>query len=560
MQTFARSVQPPESAWLDKLKARAIHPRVLQREHEDSCGKAGASPGRRSLRQTTRVSLVVLSVLLFLLSLPGGPFPVLAWISLIPLGLAIHGATALPSAGYAFAFGFVGWVGSTHGLAIGLSSYTELPFFQALFLVGSLCAFLALPYGLFGFLYGRFQWMNHPVGALKTAACLSLLVSITPTPLPVGPAHALYVFPMFIQLLDLGGEPLLLFGLCLINWMFVDLILRIRRRAHLTIGVAALCSVLGVVTAYGWFRLQQYAHEELHAEPGRLITIATVQPNTALPTQLATDSEGTENPLDLLLEMSAQALSTNPRVNLMVWPETSTSINCSDAVNDRAWIATLAKRYDVAFLINCIQQLARRGVHNTALLVSERQAAVAYHKQRLLPFAEYIPGEKRFPQLRELVPGAASVVPGVESVVFGVGSSFAVAPIICYEILFPDHVSAFVRKGANVLVTSNNDAWFGSTRVPAFLVASAVYRATENRVPLIRSSNSGNSLAVRASGEIVLHSRTVEFTRTSTVATVFVPRDRSVYARLGNSLFYCVLLLWAAVDLLYARDGNKEDQ
>lgn len=473
---------------------------------------------------------------------------------MVPLGLAIHGASVRASTGYSFLFGFLGWIGSAKGLIIGLSAYSELPIVQALLLIVGLSAFAAFPYGLFGFLYGSFRWMDHAMGPLRAAACLTLLVSAMPAPLTVGPAHALYVFPMFIQHLDLGGEPLLLFGLCLVNWLFVDIVLSVQRRARLTMAVVALCSVLAIMATYGWLRLRQYEHGELQANPIRLITIATIQPNTPLPTQLGTSFDVGEDPKTLLVRMSAETLDTTPHVNLLVWPETSTTIYCAEAADDRGQVVALVRRYDVPLLLNCAQRLASGNVQNTALLISKGRAPAAYHKQRLAPFAEYLPGEQLFPQIRKLVPGAASVVPGHESVVFRIRGLYALAPIVCYEVLFSDQVNTFVQEGGNVLINQTNDAWFGSSRIPEFLVASAVYRATEYRVPLVRSSNSGNSLLVGATGEILSGSRTGKFTRATLVRKAFIPLERSVYARLGNSFFYLMLLLWL-VDLLYT--GRK---
>jgi apolipoprotein N-acyltransferase len=393
--------------------------------------------------------------------------------------------------------------------------------------------------------------MSHPMGAVRTAAALSILVSVAPSPLPVGPAHALYVFPRFIQVLDLGGELLLLFALCLVNWLCVDLVLGIHRRAGLAPTAAALFAVLAVMAAYGRYRLQQYRNDELHADPTRWMVVATIQPDTPLPDQSEFTAGQAEDPLHVLVAMSEAILATTPGVDLVVWPETSTSIDCARASDDQSRVVGLAKDYDVRLLINCVQPAAHGGVHNTALMVSAG-GSVAYHKQRLLPLAEYLPGEDVFPRIRQLLPSVETVVPGAESVVFGIRGFPAVGTVICYEILFPDQAGAFVRRGAEVLVNPGNDAWFGRSRVPSFLVAAAVFRATEYRIPVVRSSNSGDSLVVRASGEVMAGSRTTAPARATSVSRVFIPRQCSTYARLDGRLLYPVTLLWIA-DLLYTR-------
>ena len=134
--------------------------------------------------------LTLVSVLLSHLSLPGNPFPILAAVGLVPLGLAIHGAARAQSTCYCLLFAFLGWFGSTRGLTVGLSSYLQLSGPEAIFYTVVFCAYLSLPYGLFGFLYGTCQWMARPMGVLSTASCLTVLVSFFPSPLPFSLAHS----------------------------------------------------------------------------------------------------------------------------------------------------------------------------------------------------------------------------------------------------------------------------------------------------------------------------------------------------------------------------------
>jgi len=504
-----------------------------------------------------RLLLTLLSVLFCNLSLPGNPLPVLAGISLVPLGLAIHGASRVQSLAYSFVFGFFGWFTSTRGLAIGLSSYMEpSSFVEVLLYLVAFSAYLAAPYGLFGLSYGVFQWMKYPMGSITTAACLTVLVSCIPTPLPVTPAHSLYVFPVFIQILDLGGEPLLLFALCLFNWLFVDLILRIRRHQSLKRSVASMLLLCALVTAYGHFRLNQLHQEEADGDKARIITVAAVQPNIPLPGRPDARPEELTNPLGTILGMSEDVLAANPDVELVVWPETPITIDCARDSDALQHLTNIVARYKTPFLINCVEERSLGGSYNTALLVSGSGEILSYRKRKLFPFVEYLPGERRFPVLRKIMPGAAMYVPGKEAVVFRIKEGWFVFPVICYEVLFADEVRGFIEKGGNILVNPTNDAWFGKSRVPDVLISSSIYQAVEYRVPLIRVSNSGNSLFVKASGEVVPHSRTANFKRTTTVDRVFVPEGRSPYFYFGNIFLYALTLL-VGIEVWRGRYANR---
>jgi apolipoprotein N-acyltransferase len=492
-----------------------------------------------------RMLLTLLSIALCILSLPGNPLPALAAVCFVPLGLAMHGASRWQAMLYGFMFGFIGWLDSTAGLAASLSSYVQLNIAETFVYMFSLCVFLAIPYGVFGLLYGVFQWMESPLGVFKTAACLTILVSIIPSPIPVSPAHSLYLFPLFTQILDIGGETLLLFVLAVVNWLFVDLLLRLQSHQSLKGNLAIMIVLLTVITTYGYFRLSQYRHEEATSGQARMITVASIQPNIPLPTSTNGISDKDADPLATLLRMSERALRDDPQIELVVWPEIPRTIHCERKSTANIQLFKFAKRYRTYVLINCEQASGDGGKYNTALMIAPDGNISSYHKQRLFPFVEYLPNEKIFPLLRKIIPGASRYLPGKETVVFRVKESWFVFTAICYEVLFTDHVWRFIEKGGNVLVNPANDAWFANSRIPDFLISAGVYQAIKYNIPLVRISNSGNSLFVKANGEMLSSTRTDNFTQGATIFRIFAPGNRTLYAYLGNSFLYLLILLWA---------------
>jgi apolipoprotein N-acyltransferase len=498
-----------------------------------------------------RLLLVAATVALGLLSLPGGRWPLLVFVSLVPLGLALHHSSSTECFLYAYGCGVTGWIAATGGLIAGLSSYSRISYGTAALVVALGCAVLAVPYGVFGLFYGRYQWMTGRLGALKTAACLTVVLSFFPSPFPLDSSHALYEFPVLVQLLELGGQPLLLFTLLMINWLLVELIVRVRERRNYWSSAAWIASICLVVIGYGYFRLTRLRADEARATPDQVLRVAVIQPNIALENDSSSHSPDTFNQLQILLDQSASLLSAGNQIDVVVWPETPIRIGCgAEPASLRPEISTLVVRYGVPFLINCAQPAGGGKVYNTQLLITPSGEAYAYHKQILFPFTEFIPGERRLPALKRLLPGASQYAAARDSVVLPVTNSIRVFSAICYEILFPGQTRKFIERGGNVMISPANDAWFGTTRIPEFQIAEGVYQAVQFRVPVVRVSNSGNSVGIKASGEIVAGSRTAAFTKTTTVVEVIVPPSRTAYFFIGD-LFLDVLALGWLFSLVF---------
>ena len=77
-----------------------------------------------------------------------------------------------------------------------------------------------------------------------------------------------------------------------------------------------------------------------------------------------------------------------------------------------------------------------------------------------------------------------------------------VAPIICYESVYGDFVTDYVKAGAEFLAIITNDAWWGDTQGHKQHLNYARLRAIENRRSIARSANTGISAIINQKGEI----------------------------------------------------------
>jgi apolipoprotein N-acyltransferase len=144
--------------------------------------------------------------------------------------------------------------------------------------------------------------------------------------------------------------------------------------------------------------------------------------------------------------------------------------------------------------------------YNTALMFKSNMALEIYHKSKLVLGGEKLPFVSMLPFLDEysVELGGTSGMLGVgkEPVVFEAKGVFY-APLICYESVYGDYTSMFVRQGATILTVITNDGWWGDSPGYHQHRMFSQIRAIENRRSVARSANTGISCFIDQRGEVV---------------------------------------------------------
>ena len=126
-----------------------------------------------------------------------------------------------------------------------------------------------------------------------------------------------------------------------------------------------------------------------------------------------------------------------------------------------------------------------------------------YHKQRLVPFGEYVPMEDLLRGTLDFfnLPMSSFSLPREQQPILNVGN-YKISAAICYEIAYPELVRNSAKE-ADILLTVSNDTWFGQSIAPAQHMQIARTRALENGRWLIRGTNNGISGLVDPQGQII---------------------------------------------------------
>lgn len=143
--------------------------------------------------------------------------------------------------------------------------------------------------------------------------------------------------------------------------------------------------------------------------------------------------------------------------------------------------------------------------YNTALQITPYDIDF-YHKSQLVLGVEKMPYYKYFKFLDAFSADLGGTVGSLgvqeEPSVFKFQGSVS-APIICYESIYAEYVTEYVKKGAGILFIITNDGWWGDTPGYKQHLRYATLRAIENRRSIARSANTGISAFINQRGDII---------------------------------------------------------
>lgn len=179
-------------------------------------------------------------------------------------------------------------------------------------------------------------------------------------------------------------------------------------------------------------------------------------------------------------------------------------------------------------------------VYNSLFLIDEDGFYVDYYsKIKLVPFGEYTPFRNKFLE---------SIFEYLQGIDFTKGErqkllifkDMKIVSLICFESIFPDFVSNFVNRGANVIVNITNDGWFGKTSAPYQHFEMARVRAIENNIYLIRAANTGISAVVNPVG--VVKSHLPLYKEGVMIEKVYLTNGKSFYNQNKNNIYITFVL------------------
>lgn len=453
------------------------------------------------------VGLALLSGILLTLLYPPFSIAVVGWVALAPLLVALDGAPPRRAL-------YLGWVTGTVG-SLGITGYwmyraahdyfAMSPVTAVLFTFAVNQAFVSLYFAAFALIASAirrdaYRLIGIPAAFVASEYARAHGFGGNPWAL-LGQSQDT---PLLMQICDVSGVYGLSFLLALSAFAIAC-----GGRSRRPLAVAAGLSVL--VLAYGAWRLHQ---DEEKAETTLAISLVQggiVNSERGEPRYFASHLQSY---LDLTRTLRASAL--------IIWPENAVGFFPEE--NPGLVNSMRGAIGSAPLLFGAPRGAGSAGVaalYNSAHLLSGNELRVVYDKRVLLPFVESMPLRSQDgPYLAGDRPGVFAVDAGKLGV------------LICYEALYADRARELAAAGIQILVNVSNDSWFDAGAGPEQHFQAAKFRAVENRVSLVRVTNSGVSGVIDPSGHEVRRLPQ----REPAAQTVSVPLGSgdSFYARHGD--------------------------
>ena len=305
-------------------------------------------------------------------------------------------------------------------------------------------------------------------------------------------------------------------------------------------------ALLAIVWIGGAMRL---ADAPTDSVPG--VRLRLIQPDVAQ--SLKWQPELRAEIMQRLLTMSAEPAQGLQPTHI-IWPETAVPVFLEHSPADLAALARVTPPNGA--LITGAARIRRGGERENDIQLwnsihvvdAEARILATYDKFHLVPFGEYMPLPAFLGRLA-LAAERVDFSPGPGPVTLTIAGAPPASPLICYEAIFPGHVTAPREDGAarpQWLLNVTNDAWFGISSGPYQHLASARMRAVEEGVPLVRAANNGVSGIFDAYGRV----RAEAGLGRRAVIDADLPTPTpgaTLYSRYGNHTLLVVLLIYVVV-------------
>ena len=454
---------------------------------------------------------------------------------------------------------FAGWLGGAicYGSAFHWVSFTMQ---EMSGLAPALSYLVVGVFGLWhGLVWGLFALLAEPARRLSPAAALLTLPSLWVLVEAVWPS----VFPIYLGYVWGPTSPVVqisdLTGIAGPSFLTMSLAvagveLERRRDAPWRHALRPVLVAAGLLVAAVVYGLARY-HQIEGMAPAAELRLALVQPNPSIEEKRSESPVPRNGMLQRTLALTEPFVAQRDEIDAVIWPEGAfpwylPDLDAALASQERVYrqegarqVMRLQQRLGKDFVLGSLRRVrspdGTERTRNSAVLVPANGGPTqTYDKVVLVPFGEYFPGSDLIPALKGAVQGISDLQAGDGYGHFALDGHDAFVTI-CYEAIYPGHVRAGLRDTDELILNLTNDVWFADSRALDLHLMGQIFRAVENRLPLVRATATGISVIVDATGRVLESTKKLELGVLT--GTVPLRGAGSLYRRLGELFTWLVV-------------------
>ena len=411
------------------------------------------------------------------------------------------------------------------------------------FAVGGLAAFLALYWGLAGWLTAKCgakgypSWLVFPVFLSLGEWLRGVLFGGFPWAVPGLAVDGMGAVAQFASVIGMNGFTflLLLWAATPFGWL-----------SGYRKSTSAVVLCLPLLWAWGTWRMAENPTQFVAG-----VGIRLVQPNISQSDKWRDDNA--RSIFNQLLALSSRPQAPGLAVTHVIWPESAVPFLLDESVEGKTELGVMLQGTRT-LITGAVRRSSPKSANGetprffTSVMVFDGAGKLqsTYDKWHLVPGGEYLPLAWLLEPLgfRKVVNVPESFSPGQGPVTLAIPGAGLVSPQICYEAIFPAGAIDFEHR-PDWIVNVTNDGWFGGSTGPYQHLAQLRLRAIEQGLPVARAANTGISAVIDPVGRYVTTTRLNRIdARDSQLPEKIQP---TVYFHIGD--FALLLLLLMAVAL-----------
>ncbi|HMS64130.1 MAG TPA: apolipoprotein N-acyltransferase [Ignavibacteria bacterium] len=324
-----------------------------------------------------------------------------------------------------------------------------------------------------------------------------------------------------IQYADITGVFGISFWICTISVCIYNLMINLKSNswklssAKSVVTIALILVIYFLPDVYNYF--SDFKNRFTDQKSNGTIKVGIIQPNIN-PWKKWNNKQG--DLINYYAENIKKIYSENPDLKLVVLPETALPYyfredafeyrykiikNVCDSLNLPLLIGTPDREVykDQSLAPNDAKINKKTGekydTYNSAFLFEpgkDKDEFQKHYKVKLVIGSERMPYQELLPFTKNLIEwgvGLGSWQMGKDTNIFSLNEKFKFNTAICYESVYPEFFSEFVKRGTDFSVIITNDGWWGKLFGTYQHNQYAVFRAVENRTWIVRCANTGVS-------------------------------------------------------------------